>query len=128
MDLFGDFDWTDPAPAALVEDTASTTPIAKSIEETDESLIDSVLRGSPSQTVEPSTVKQSPTSSPDVTTSNRTKTDAASKKALDIFADLKAKHEKEEQEKREEEEAARKKMLEDSEGDESDDDLTSLLV
>lgn len=115
MDLFGDFDWTEQAPAP-VEDTASTTPISKSIEETEESLIDSALRGSFSQ--------------PEATSPNlalTSKKTEPTRKAHDIFAELFAKHEREEKERRQQEEAARKKMLDDS-GDESDDDLTSLLV
>lgn len=97
------------------------TPIAKSIEETEESLIDSVLRGSPSQ---PEATK-SPATSPNAATT--IEKPEPTRKVHDIFAELKAKHEREEEERRQQEEAARKKLLEDS-GDESDDDLTSLLV
>jgi hypothetical protein len=121
MDLFGDFDWTEGAPVPVEE--TSETPIAKSVEEIDESLIDSALRAA-SQIPDASTSNQS-LASPE--TSSRP-AEVASRKGPDIFAELKAKHEREEAEKREKEEAARKKMLEDSEGDESDDDLTSLLV
>ena len=119
MDLFGDFDWTEQAPAPVAH-TDSMTPVAKSIEETEESLIESVLRGSSTQ---PEALK-SATTSPDMATQRKT---PETRRPHDIFAELKAKHKREEEERRQQEEAARKKMLEDS-GDESDDDLTSLLV
>jgi hypothetical protein len=114
----------------------SDVPVVKSIEEADETLIDQVLQNSPSINLSTDDVSRaitSPNSDLDIATdSTRTITvsneSVANKKALDMFAELKAKHEQEEEEKRKREEELRKKVLEDdSEDDDSDDNLTSLL-
>lgn len=128
--MFGDFDWTsDQAQPTISADlTLSTTPISKSVEEAEESLIDSALQNSPTQSGEIATSPRTETATKSHETPESGKPDVASRKALDIFAELKAKHDQEELEKREREDAARQKVLADSDGDESEDDLTSLLV
>lgn len=132
--MFGDFDWTSDQPQATVsaDHALSTTPISKSVEETEECLIDSELQNSPTQSGENATSPRIDASTTDPHQTPESgkpdKPDFASRKALDIFAELKAKHDQEELEKRQREEAARKKMLADSDEGESEDDLTSLLV
>jgi hypothetical protein len=129
--MFGDFDWTSDQPEAAVpaDDALSTTPVSKSVEEAEESLIDTALQNSPSQRAGDRTSPRTDAMDTDThETPVSSKPDMGSKKALDIFAELKAKHDQEELEKRQKEEAARNKILADSDEGESDDDLTSLLV
>ncbi|KAJ9093244.1 hypothetical protein QFC19_008450 [Naganishia cerealis] len=139
MAMFGDFEWTSDQPQSAAAPTSvgppSVTPIGKLIDEADETLIDQVLQSSPSINLSPDDLLKeasSPNSDLNIAT-NSTGTatvsngGAGNKKALDMFAELKAKYEQGEKEKREREEEARRKVLEDSEDDDSDDDLTSLL-
>ncbi|KAJ9091873.1 hypothetical protein QFC21_007071 [Naganishia friedmannii] len=140
MALFGDFEWTtdDPQPAAKSTSLTplSDVPVTKSIDEAEESLIDQVLQGSPSNnlsTDDASRAITSPNSDLDIVTDSTRTVKAndggsGNKKALDMFAILKAKHEQEVEEKRKREEEVRKKLLEgDSDDDDSDDNLTSML-
>lgn len=140
MAMFGDFEWTADVTKPVAKQTSMTppseVPVAKSIDDADETLIDNVLQGSPSvnlSTDDASRTITSPNSDLDVA-ADSTRTAKANngfsgnQKALDMFAQLKAKHEQEEEEKRKKEEEARKKVLEEGSGDDdSDEDFTTLL-
>ncbi|KAJ9115975.1 hypothetical protein QFC22_005118 [Naganishia vaughanmartiniae] len=143
MAIFGDFEWSNdapqPVPGATSVTPLSDVPATTSIEDTDETLIDQVLQGSPSinlSTDDASRTITSPNSDSDAATdskraANVSKGGVGNQKALDMFAQLQAKHEQEEEEKRKRDEEVRKKMLKDDSDDDDDDDsndnLTSLL-